>query len=181
MVLSAPPASKAPQPAAAGFSLIELMIAMVVLAVGLLAGLGMIVAAIATNAGPKTNTAAAALAESVLEKIMAVQLNADGTSAPTSLTDCAGNSFTINTTPGPGSSPPISFQQTPVPGYSMQYVNCAAGQGLTYDIRWTIEPGPTLSTPTQVVTVSARALGANTGPSAPFVHPVTLRTLRGGS
>lgn len=180
MVLSATP-SQAHRPSADGFSLIELMIAMVVLAVGLLAGLGMIVAAIANNGGPKTNTAAATLAESTLERIMAVPLAPDGSSTPTSLTDCVGNTFTINTTPGPGSSPRVDFQQAPVPGYSMLYVNCASGQGLTYDIRWAIEPGPTLSTQTEVVTVSARALGASAGPSAPFIHPVTLRTLRGGS
>jgi prepilin-type N-terminal cleavage/methylation domain-containing protein len=167
-----------------GFSLIELLVAMVVLAVGLLAGLGMIIAAIASNGGPKTNTAAATLAESTLERIVAVPLSPTGVSSPTSLNDCAGNNFAINT--APGGSPLVTttwgisadFQQPAVPGYSMLYVNCTSGQGLTYDIRWTIEAGPTPST--QLVTVSARALGTNTGPSAPFVRPVTLRTLRGG-
>src|SRR5579864_422188 len=161
-----------------GFSLIELMITMVVLAVGLLAGLGMIIAAIASNGGPKTNTATATLAESTMERIVAVPLSPSGVSSPTSLSDCAGNNFTINT--AAGGSPLVTttwgvsadFQQPPVPGYSMLYVNCATGQGLTYDIRWTIEPGPTPST--ELVTVSARAVGTNTGPAAPFVRPVTL-------
>lgn len=163
----------------------ELMIAMVVLAVGLLAGLGLIVTAIARNGGPKTNTAAATLAESTLERIMAAPLDNTGASLPASLNDCAGNTFTINTAPG-GPQPVNStfgisedFSQTPMPGYSMQYVNCAGGQGQTFDIRWTVEAGPTAST--QLITVSARALGASAGPAAPFVRPVTLRALRGRS
>jgi prepilin-type N-terminal cleavage/methylation domain-containing protein len=168
-----------------GFSLIELMIAMVVLAVGLLAAAGLICAAMSTNVVPKLGSTSATLAESTMETIMAVPPDATGAATLTTLTDCAGNNFTINTVPGGSqlitgpSEVAVDFNQSPVPGYSMQYVNCAAGQTVTYDVRWTIEAGPTPST--QLITVSARVLPGSAGPQGVYSRTTTLRTLRGGA
>jgi type IV pilus modification protein PilV len=173
------------QKASRGFSLIELMIAMVVLAVGLLAAAGLICAAMSTNGVPKLGSTSATLAESTMERIMAVPANATGSAALTTLTDCAGNNFTVSTLVG-GSSlvtsqneVAVDFNQPPVPGYSMQYVNCPSGQGVTYDVRWTIEAGPTPST--QLITVSARVLPGSAGPQGIYTRTTTLRALRGGS
>ena len=168
-----------------GFSLVELMIAMVVLAVGLLAATGLICAAMASNVAPKLSTASATLAESTLERIIAIPADATGAAALTSITDCTGNNFAINTLPGGSATTTatsgimVDFQQPALPGYSMQYSNCTAGQTMTYDVRWTIEPGPTPST--QLVTVSARVMPGTAGPQAVYSPPITLRTLRGGS
>jgi Tfp pilus assembly protein PilV len=151
------------------------MIAMVVLAVGLLAAAGLICAAIATNAVPKLGSTSATLAESTMERILAIPSDATGPAALTSLTDCAGNNFAVNTLAG-GS---VDFGQPALPGYSMLYVNCASGQNMTYDVRWTIEAGPTPST--QLITVSARVLPGSAGPQGVYLGTTTLRTLRGGS
>jgi prepilin-type N-terminal cleavage/methylation domain-containing protein len=173
------------QKASHGFSLVELMIAMVVLAVGLLAAAGLIGAAMAGNAAPKLGSTSATLAESTIERILAVPPDATGAAALTTLTDCAGNNFTVSTLVGGSAltnSPTgvvVDFRQPPLPGYSMQYVNCAAGQNLTYDVRWIIEAGPTPST--QLITVSARVLPGNAVPPGAYAPTTTLRTLRGGS
>jgi prepilin-type N-terminal cleavage/methylation domain-containing protein len=168
-----------------GFSLVELMIAMVVLAVGLLAAAGLICAAMATNAVPKLGSTSATLAESTMERIMAVPPDATGAAALTSVTDCAGNSFTVSTLAGgspllnASTGVAVDFQQPAIPGYSMQYVNCAADQNTTFDVRWTIEAGPTPST--QLITVSARVVPGSAGPQGIYTRTTTLRTLRGGA
>lgn len=167
-----------------GFSLIELMIAMAVLTVGLLGGILVIVAATASNGRSKLHTTAVTMAESTMEKIVAIPKSAVGPAAQTRLTDCAGNTYTIET--APGGSPLISggafagsvdFSQPPLPDYSMRYVMCSAGAGVVYDIRWRIDAGPTPST--QLVTVSAKPIVGNGAAAAQFTLPFTLHHLRG--
>lgn len=167
-----------------GFSLIELMIAMVVLAVGLLGGIAVICAATASNGRSKLNTTAATLAESTMEKILAIPAGTTGAAAQTSITDCAGNTAVVRTDhdPNEGNNPAlidagafggmqVDFAQPALPLYSMNYVVCSSGTGINFDVRWRIDSGPTLST--QLVTVSVRP---QTGL---FTRPVTLRSLRG--
>jgi type IV pilus modification protein PilV len=161
-----------------GFSLIEVMVAMLVLGVGLMGSIGMICVAAASNGGSKLNTTAATLAESTMERIVAVPQSAAGNGALTSLTDCQGNTFTmdtsvVNNAPNPGV---IDFRQPAALNYSMQYVMCSGGQGITYDVRWRVDTGPTPST--ELVTVSVRSKNG-AGPAAALARPITLRTLRG--
>jgi len=170
-----------------GFSYIELLIAMTVLCVGLLGGIAVIGAATAGNGRSKLHSTAATLAESTLEKILALPQGMAGASAQTSMTDCQGNTFTVDTTANPDASPlidggafggmQVNFAQPPTAGYSMQYAVCAAGQMVVYDVRWRIDPGPTPLT--QLVTVSAKALPGTATPAVAFLRPVTLRGLRG--
>lgn len=165
-----------------GFSLIELMIAIVVLAVGLLAGMLLMCVSAASNGRSKLNTTASTLAESTLERIIAIPQSAGGAAALTSVTDCSGNVFNMST--APGGAPlvdagafgiVVDYNQPAVPNYSMQYMVCAAGQGLTYDVRWNVAAGPTPST--QLVTVSAKANTVG-GPNG-LARAITLRSLRG--
>ena len=167
-----------------GFSLIELMIAMAVLAVGILGGIVVIAVATANDGRSKLHTTAAAMAQSTMERIIAIPAKAVGTAAQTKITDCAGNSFTIET--APGGSPLITsgafagsvdFTQAPQPNYSMSYVMCSAGANVPYDIRWRIDAGPTPAT--QLVTVSAKPAVTNGAAAAQFTLPSTLRQLRG--
>jgi type IV pilus modification protein PilV len=168
---------------ARGFSLIEVMIAMVVLSVGLLGGIVVIAVATANDGRSKLHTTAATMAQSTMEKIIAIPAQAAGAAAETSLTDCAGNTFTVET--AMGGSPLITsgafagsvdFSQPPQPNYSMRYVMCSAGAG-TYDVRWRIDPGSTPST--QLVTVSAKPMIGNGAAAAQFTLPATMRQLRG--
>ena len=165
-----------------GFSLIELMIAMAVLAVGLLGGIVVIAMSTANNGKSKLQTTATTLAESTMERILAIPQSAAATQ--TNLTDCAGNTFTIETAPG-GSplilggafSGSVDYSQPAVANYSMPYVMCSTGTGMVYDIRWRIDPGPTPST--QLVTVSAKPGAGNQQVAAQFTLPFTLHELRG--
>jgi prepilin-type N-terminal cleavage/methylation domain-containing protein len=159
---------------AEGFSLLELMIAVSVLAVGVLGGIGVICAATASNGGSKLNSAAATLAESTMERITAIPESA--TVANTSFTDCKGNTFNMDTAVGgsPGPDGGIDYTQSPVANYSMLYAMCS---GMTFDVRWRIDPGPTRST--QLITVSVKSVPAAGNPAASLARKFTLHTLRG--
>lgn len=170
---------------AAGFSMIEVMIAILVLAVGLVASAAVISVAITGNGRSRFDTTATALAESAMERIVALPSRATGAAAGTSITDCAGTTFPMSTalggaaliTSGPFTGS-VDFTQPPVSNYSMNYSVCSSAGALTYDVRWRIDPGPTPFT--QLVTVSARNVvqTGNNGTNR-FAAPVRLRTLRG--
>src|ERR1700746_329452 len=111
----------------AGFSLIELLIAITVLAIGM-AGLAILFGvAIANNNRSKTDTSGTMLAQTVLESIAAEPAN--NTTALT-LTDCnpaGGTAWTINTAVGGSRLDPntgaIDFTENPPPAnYNMQFV-----------------------------------------------------------
>jgi prepilin-type N-terminal cleavage/methylation domain-containing protein len=159
-----------------GFSLLELMIAVCVLAIGILGGMGVICAATASNGSSKINTAAATLAESTMERILAAPPNA---AAGTSVSDCNGNAFAMSTAPGGspvsnGLFPGIDYTQPQIPNYSMTYITCA---GLSFDVRWRVDNGPTPST--QTVTVSVKRLRVAANPAASFARKLTLHSVRG--
>jgi prepilin-type N-terminal cleavage/methylation domain-containing protein len=165
-----------------GFSLIEVMVAMSVLVVGLLGGIVVIAVAGANDGRSKLHSTAVALAESTMEKIAAIPQNAVGTVAETKMTDCAGNSFMIETAQGGSDlitsgafAGSVDFSKPAVGNYAMAYSTCGGGANVSYDIRWRIDPGPTPST--QLVTVSAKPMVA--AGAAQFTLPYTLRQLRG--
>ena len=168
-----------------GFSLIELMIAMGVMAVGLLGGIGVIIMSTANNGRSKLHSTATTMASSVMEKILAIPKSATGTAAQTKITDCAGNVFTIETSQGGsqtiGSGPfaeSIDISKPPLTNYSMRYIMCSTGGAFAYDVRWRVDAGPT--TATQLITVSAKPGSGNQAvPTAQFMLPSTLRQLRG--
>lgn len=167
-----------------GFSLIEVMIATVVLAVGLLGSIVVIAVASANDGRSKLHSTAVTLAQSTMEKIVAIPSNAANTQ--TALTDCGGTPHAIETAvPAAGNSPAlissgafagtIDFSQPTVVNYSMVYVTCSSSGNLGYDVRWRIDNGPTPST--QMVTVSAKPLV--TAGASQFTLPYTLHQLRG--
>jgi Tfp pilus assembly protein PilE len=170
-------------------SMLELMIAMAVLAVGMTAVTALFHSAILTNNRAKVDTSATMLAQTVLEKI-AAQPATQNTAI--SLTDCGGipTTWTIATAgaaaPGNGAtvdanSGAIDFTQAypDVPAnYKMLFAGCGAGgRQTTFDVRWNVL---TVTANTRLITVAARPLGA-TGGNRPtqFAPPVTLRTIGG--
>jgi prepilin-type N-terminal cleavage/methylation domain-containing protein len=164
-----------------GFSLLELSIATAVLVVGLLGGIVVIGVASANNGRSKTHTTSATLARSTMEKILAIPSSASGAGSQTQITDCAGNTFVIETATG-GSpligsgafSRSIDFSQAPQPNYSMIYAMCSSSPE-RYDVRWRIDPGATPST--QLITVSAKSVTADR--AVLFTLPYTLHAQRG--
>jgi type IV pilus modification protein PilV len=171
-----------------GTTLIELMIAMVVLAVGLGATTIMLTGAMASNNKSSRDMTATLLAQMVMEQISAQHVYSDAT---ITVTDCAGNSWTIATNPGAAgtgnganlnSNGTIDFTQAYstllASNYAMQYVDCSASGGTqtTYEVRWNVMNVST-NTSSRLITTAARVLPSNTsllgGPI--FAFPVTLR------
>lgn len=177
---------------ASGMTLIELMIAMVVLAVGLIAIANVVAIAIANNNRNSMDTTATMLSEMVLEQVQSVPASQN---VNLNITDCAGNVRTINTTGGVfptgagarlDANGNIDYTQTQAaipPGYAFDYTTCgAAGVQFVYGVRLNIVNG--VNNFTKVVTVSTRRkMAAGTTTASPnlmyFAPPTTLRGIAG--
>jgi prepilin-type N-terminal cleavage/methylation domain-containing protein len=168
-----------------GMSLIELMIASLVLTIGVLGCAVLIPIAIGTNGKNRQQSNSTVMAQMTMEKIMSA---ASAGGATLTLIDCAGTSNTINvtgTTSGSGatvlSTGSIDFSQvqggTGAPaGYYMSYVSCGtSGRTSTYDVRWNIQ---TPSSYVKLLTVSAQMKGSGSNPVL-FSLPVTIRSMVG--
>ena len=167
-----------------GMSLIEMMIACVVLLVGVLAMAALIPLAIGTNSKNRQQSSSTVVAQMLMEKILSVP---PGAPTPT-LLDCTGVSTTITASgsaTGAGgtllSSGDIDFSQTAgsagdPAGYYMLYTACGTdGRQSTYDVRWNIK---TPSAYTEIVVVSARLKGSGNNPVL-FAPTVTIRSMIG--
>lgn len=89
-----------PNKSQAGFTLVELLIAVVILAIGLLGLAQLQVTAIQTNSQTATKTAATALAQKAIEEVMAwpaddARLNADGTGSLDTVTVAGAGTYNI--------------------------------------------------------------------------------------
>jgi prepilin-type N-terminal cleavage/methylation domain-containing protein len=179
--------------AAYGFSLIELMIAMAVLAVGMSALVGLFITAVMNNGRSKGDTTATMLAQAILEKIAAQPASS---AATFTLKDCnpsGGTNWTIATagavSPGAGANldsatMAIDFTQSysaVASNYKMQFVGCGNnGRQVIYDVRWNVQT--IVANRSRVIVVSARPQSASNATSVSnlmFALPVTLRTVGG--
>jgi prepilin-type N-terminal cleavage/methylation domain-containing protein len=182
-----------------GFSLIELLFAMLILTVGVLGGMIVIITAIASNSRNRSDTAAVALAQSTMDRIVVLTVSAGVQT--TQITDCDGTAHSMTTAPGgaplidlanvANGVQAIDFTQAPVAGYQMIYKLCATGaaDGLAtgnpqlYDVRWNVSNK--INAPnggsTELVMVAAKNVseGGNGTQGRFFNLPVTLRALRG--
>jgi Tfp pilus assembly protein PilV len=163
-----------------GLTIIELMIAMFVLAIGILASMSLVIMAINGDFRSKQQSNSTALAQMVTEKIMSIPAYTNPT---LTLTDCAGTNFSIATAAGGGalnSSGDMDFTQAQVANYNMAYTDCGTvGRQITYDVRWRIT---TISTYAKLLTVSARLNKVSTagGTSGSIFGPVvTIKTIVG--
>ena len=159
-----------------GFGLIELMIAMFVLMVGVIGSMSLVAVSIGGNGRSRQQSNSTVIAQLVTEKISSVKAS---TSPNLTISDCAGNSFTISTASGGGaliSNGSVDYTQAAVTNYQMSYTDCGSGGGqVTYDVRWNIAQP---SSYVKLVTVSVRRQNAGTDAKY-FSLPVTVRTLVG--
>ena len=167
-----------------GFSLVELMLAMFVLAVGVLGGMLMILMGMTRDSSNRVDTTATNAAQAVLEEIAGAPIN---TSPNLPVTDCVGNASTITTAGTAGGSGAgvnaatgdVDFTQPIVPGYQMNYAVCGSDNTVkaVYDVRWrvTLVAGGT----GKLVVVSARLPFVDGQRGIGFIRPVTLRTIVG--
>jgi Tfp pilus assembly protein PilV len=166
-------------------SMVELLVAMLVLVVGMMGSMILVRTAIVNNNRNKLDTTATALAQMVLEQITSRPAT---TNTNIVINDCAGVPRTINPNVGGATLITAGFNQgnidfnqnfAAVPaGYATQYTTCGpANAQVTYEIRWNVTA---MTGFTKLVTVSARKQITNTTGSLPlFAVPVTLRAIAG--
>jgi Tfp pilus assembly protein PilV len=179
-----------------GSMLLELLIAIVVLAIGMGGLLVLMVSAMYTNNRSGNDTSSTMVAEHILEQISAQP--ATSITALT-ITDCAGTAWTVNTVGaanGAGSSGSYGgngaqltsigtvdwtqdYANIPA-GYGLKYVDCAAaGQQITYDARWNVISLNPSNNSSRMIVVSARPSGSLTVGGLRYVIPANLRTVGG--
>ena len=160
-------------------TLIELMIAMLVLAVGIMAAMGLVVRAISGDAWSKQLSNSTVLAQTVTERIMAVPAQNNAT---LTITDCANNVSNVATSAGGASlnsNGEVDFTQGAVANYQMYYTDCDTnGRQAIYDIRWNVQAIANSLGNVKLLTVSAKL--KNAGNSAILFAPeATVRTIVG--
>lgn len=164
-----------------GLTLIELMIAMLVLAVGIMGSMALIVRAVGGDAWSKQLSNSTVLAQTVTERIMAIPAASNTT---VTITDCATPPNVANVSTSPGgpsvtSSGDLDFTASPVTNYQMLYTDCDTnGRQAIYDVRWNVTAVPNSLGYVKMLTVSAQL--KHTGNNAVAFAPVaTVRTIVG--
>jgi prepilin-type N-terminal cleavage/methylation domain-containing protein len=159
-----------------GMTLIELMIAMVVLMVGVVGSMALIAYAMGGNNRSKQQSNSTVVAQMLSEKLSSQKASVSNALV---VTDCTGTSTTVQTAAGGGalnSSGEVDLTQAAVTGYQMYYTDCGtSGRQMIYDVRWTITQPTTY---TKLIIVSAKMKNAGTDVKM-FSLPVTIRTLVG--
>jgi prepilin-type N-terminal cleavage/methylation domain-containing protein len=159
-----------------GMSLIELMIAMVVLLVGIVGSMTLIAYAIGGNGRSRQQSNSTVISQMVAEKISSQKASLSNN---LTITDCAGNSTTVYTAAGGAtltSGGDADYTQAAVIGYQMDYKDCGTnGRLMIYDVRWNItQPSGYV----KLIIVSTKMKNAGTDARV-FALPVTIRTLVG--
>src|SRR5258708_17485189 len=159
-----------------GMTLIELMIAMVVLLIGVVASMALIAYSIGGNGRSKQQSNATVVAQMLAEKISSQKATLSNN---LTVNDCVGTANTVYTAAGGGaltSSGDVDLTQAAVTGYQMYFTDCGtSGRQMTYDVRWTITQ-PTPYTKLVVVTAKRKAAGTD---SKVFSLPVSIRSIVG--
>jgi prepilin-type N-terminal cleavage/methylation domain-containing protein len=162
-----------------GFTMIELMIAMLVLAVGIVGSMALIIRAVGGDSWSKQLSNSTVLAQAVTERIMAVPA---ASNAPVTITDCANNLANVSTAPGGPAvtaTGDLDFSAAAIANYQMLYTNCDTnGHQAIYDVRWNVAAIPNSNGWVKMLTVSAQLRSA--GRNAMVFAPVaTVRTIVG--
>jgi Tfp pilus assembly protein PilV len=179
-----------------GSMLLELLIAIVVLAIGMGGLLVLLVSAMSTNNRSGNDTSSTMLAEHIIEQISAQPAD---TSTALSINDCAGTAWSVSTAGaanGAGNSGSyggngaqltstamVDWTQTyaSVPaGYKLKYVACGAGgRQITYDTRWNVISLNPSNHSSRMIVVSSRPSSDGTVGGLRYVVPANLRTIGG--
>lgn len=162
-----------------GLTLIELMIAMVVLAIGIVGSMALIIRAISGDSWSKQLSNSTVLAQTVTERMMAIPAQ---TNTTLTITDCANVVSNVNT--GPGGSAinangEIDYTQAAVANYQMFYTDCDTnGRQTVYDVRWNVQAIANAGGNAKILTVSAKMRNAGNNAAA-FAPEATVRTIIG--
>src|ERR1051326_4327545 len=167
-----------------GFTLVELMVAMVVLVIGVLGGMVMILMGMTRDNTNRMDTTATNAAQAVLEQIAAVPANVD---TNVIVTDCVPTQRTLRPAGSAGGSGAtllsdgsgnVDFSAAPVTNYQIPFTVCGNnGLQITYDVRWRITNLP--SGGKLVIVAAGHPMTDNKSRAIGYIPPVTLRTIVG--
>jgi hypothetical protein len=168
-----------------GMSIIEVMVATIILTLSSLGVIAMVWSAILLNNRNKIDSTQTLLAESIIEQVNATIIGSESSA----ITDCDGTTWTISTTPGGAalSGATIDFNEADPPDdYFMTYVLRAPCEDTgvlqaSYDVRWHVDIiGQAEGTPTNtfLVTVGAKRKGS-TETGLLDSLPISLRVMVG--
>jgi hypothetical protein len=125
----------------AGFSILELLIASVVLLTGILSVVELVPFALQSNANIRLDTSATVIAQRELDQILNQPIQStsfvDADGRTIDLGNPAQNNVIIG---GPliTGTGTIDFSQAAVPGYNYTYADPNDGTGATYEVRWAV-------------------------------------------
>ena len=163
-----------------GFSILEMLLATVILLVGLVAIAQLVPASILLNYRNRTNSSALVFAQRELDQMLDQPLNP----TPPQFTDALGNvcylgsSASLNTIQGSpivvlNNQPLINFNAAPVTNYSFTFSDSTDPSGTTYDVRWAvIITGSTGNVSSKRFILGVQQRGGNG-----YFQPITLDTM----
>ena len=168
-----------------GFTLIEVLLAIVVLLVGVIAVAQLVPASIGSNATNRNDSSALVFAQRQMDLFLSQPLNMSAT--PPSFTETIdGQTFPCNlgdpTQPNQVVGSPyviwnnqvvINFSVAPVAGYSFSYQDPNDPYGVFYDVRWAV----VTSTNNGMVSSKRFILGARKQGGNGIYRPVTLDSM----
>jgi prepilin-type N-terminal cleavage/methylation domain-containing protein len=165
-----------------GFSILEMLLATVILLVGLVAIAQLVPATILLNYRNRTDSSALVFAQRELDQMLAQPLNPP--SSPPSFTDANGNFCYLgdptnpnhvvgtNVLLGLGNVPIIDFGSS-VANYNFTYRDPTDPSGTTYDVRWAV-----ITTGNGATAYSKRfILGIRQAAGNGYFQPITLDTM----
>jgi Tfp pilus assembly protein PilV len=131
-----------------GFTLIEALLATIVMLVGLVAIAQLVPISLTINSGNRSDSTALVIEQRVLEQMLDQPLTVATCTAPACPDAQAtswnlGNVASARTIVGSpvtvvNNSPAIDFSAGQVPGYSFNYIDPEDPYGATYDVRWAV-------------------------------------------
>jgi len=166
-----------------GFSILEMLLATVILLVGLVAIAQLVPATILLNYRNRTDSSALVFAQRELDQMLAQPLNPP--SSPPSFTDANGNPCYLGDPTQPNklvgtnvltinNVPVIDFGST-VANYNFTYQDPTDPSGTTYDVRWAV-----ITTGNGATAYSKRfILGIRQAGGNGYFQPITLDTMVG--
>jgi len=167
-----------------GFTMIEMLIATLIMLVGIVAMAQLVPLAIRLNAGNRDDSTALVVAQRELDEMLDQPITAttfsdpQGMLCPTTSTCNLGNTATPKVPVGSPvvmlyNQPMIDFTQAKVANYNFSYTDPNDPFAMTYDIRWAVITYANGANPTgKRFIVGVRRIGGN----APFL-PLTLDTM----
>src|SRR5260370_23929717 len=171
-----------------GFSILEMMLATVILLVGLVAIAQLVPASLLLNYRNRTDSAAFVFAQRELDQMLDQHLRSsffyDALGKPCSLGNPAslnvvqGNPVTVTNsydskTGAQFSQALIDFNAAPVTNYSFTFSDSADPTGTTYDVRWAV----IITGTTSSVTSKRFILGVRQAGGSGYFQPITLDTV----